>query len=165
MIFLTVGSELPFDRLVKAVDEWAQINNRKDIIGQIADPGPIGYWPGHIQWSKFISAEEYSRCFDEAELIISHAGMGSIIEAMLRKKPIIILPRRSKLKETRNDHQLSTAERFFTRKGIMVAEDENAIGPLLGNRETSLCHQQMADIGEFAEESLLQAIRGFILSS
>jgi len=165
MIFLTVGSELPFDRLVKAVDEWAQTNNRRNIIGQIADPGPIGYWPEHIQWSKFISAEEYNRYFDEAELIIGHAGMGSIITARLKKKSIVIMPRRAELKETRNNHQLSTAERFSTRKGIMVAEDENAIGPLLENWEISLHHQQMDDIGEFADESLLQEIRNFILNS
>lgn len=165
MIFLTVGSELPFDRLVKAVDEWAKVNNRKDIIGQIADPGPIGYWPEQIQWHKFISAEEYGRCFDGAELIIGHAGMGSIITAALKKKPIIIMPRRAELKETRNDHQLSTIERFSTRKGVFVAEDETLIGPLLENWSTSLCYQQTEDIREFAEESLLQEIRNFILNS
>ena len=163
MIFLTVGSELAFDRLVRAVDEWAKANNRKDIIGQIADPGPYGYWPKQIQWFKFTSAEEYSQYFDEAELIISHAGMGSIITAALKKKPIIIMPRRAELKETRNNHQLSTADKFSTRKGIFIATDEISMGTLLERWNLLLCHQPTEDTGEFAEERLIQAIRNFIL--
>lgn len=163
MIFLTVGSELHFDRLVKAVDQWGIINNRNDIIGQIADPGPYGYWPERIKWQKFISAEEYNRYFDEAELIIGHAGMGSIITAALKKKPIIIMPRRSVLRETRNDHQLATAERFLNRKGVFIANDEAAIAPLLEEWNTSLRHHQIETTSENAEESLLQEIRNFIL--
>jgi len=165
MIFLTVGNELPFDRLVKAVDEWAKANNRNDIIGQIADPGTNGYWPTTIQWQKFIPAEEYSQYCDEAELIVGHAGMGSIITAALKKKPIIIMPRKSELREHRNDHQLATAERFSKRKGVFVAENEPAIISLLDKWGTSLRHQQVENIGEFAEEGLLQELRNFILNS
>jgi UDP-N-acetylglucosamine transferase subunit ALG13 len=164
MIFLTVGSELPFNRLVNAVDEWAKTNNRDDIIGQIADPGPNGCRPKHIQCYNFISAEEYERYFDEAELIISHAGMGSIITAMLKKKSIIIMPRRAELKETRNNHQVATARRFRDHKGIMVAEDESEIGELLGKWKKSL-YPQTSNIGEYAEESLLQEIRNFIMNA
>ena len=164
MIFLTVGSELSFDRLVKAVDEWAIANNRKDIIGQIATPGPMGYWPKQIQSYGFITAEEYGYYFDKAELIIAHAGMGSIITAAMKKKPIIVMPRRAELKETRNDHQLATVERFSTRKGVLVAKDESAIAQLLESWMTSLRHQQTDDVREYAEDSLLHELRSFILN-
>ena len=165
MIFLTVGSELPFNRLVKAVDDWAAENDRNDIIGQIADPGPEGYQPEKIQWRKFISAEEYDHHFTEAELIIGHAGMGSIITAALKNKAIIIMPRRAELKETRNDHQVATAEKFSMRAGVLVANNESEIGPLLDRWVDSLQFQQVKGIGEFANEHLLREIRNFILNS
>ena len=50
MIFLTVGTQLPFDRLVAAVDDWCAARGESDVFGQICDPGPDGYRPKHFEW-------------------------------------------------------------------------------------------------------------------
>ncbi len=50
MIFLTVGTQLPFDRLVAAVDAWAARQPGQEVFGQISDPGPAGYRPKHFAW-------------------------------------------------------------------------------------------------------------------
>ena len=162
MMFLTVGHEMPFDRLVRAVDEWCRERNRSDVFGQIGDPGPAGYKPSQFEYKLFIEPDEYERRFQEADLIIAHAGMGSIITALTLPKPILIMPRHGALKETRNDHQVATANRFASRSGIEVAVDEVQLGPALDR----LIDKQIA-VGDavaspFAEPQLLDTIRDFI---
>ncbi|MBV5338808.1 MAG: glucuronosyltransferase [Deltaproteobacteria bacterium] len=162
MIFLTVGSELPFDRLVRAVDAWCATNNNDIVFGQIGDPGADGYRPRHFEWQEFISPDEYRCKYDEADLIIGHAGMGSIITALVRAKPILIIPRRAVFLETRNDHQVFTAQKFAEREGILVAEDETMIRPMLDKWETMRDSIVMKSVGPYAEERLIETIRDFV---
>jgi len=162
MIFLTVGSELPFNRLVRAVDMWCAINNSGIVFGQIGDPGVDGYRPRHFDWQEFVSPDEYRCKYDEAELIVGHAGMGSIITALVKAKPILIMPRRAVFLETRNDHQVFTAQKFAAREGVLVAEDETMIGSMLDYWETMRGSMVMKSAGPYAEERLIKTIRDFI---
>jgi UDP-N-acetylglucosamine transferase subunit ALG13 len=121
MIFVTVGSQEPFDRLIEAVDEWARSRKRSDVFAQIASSK---LRPGHIEFTQFIEPSEFIRIMQEARLIVAHAGMGSIISALELGKPIVVMPRRADFRETRNDHQVATAERFGEQDRIIVANDE-----------------------------------------
>ena len=165
MIFLTVGSEIAFDRLVQAVDIWCEKNPKSNVFGQIADPGSKGYRPHNFPWKEFISPDEYSHKYNKAELIIGHAGMGSIISALVNATPILIMPRRVSFRETRNDHQVDTAKRFSQHKGIYVAEDESMISPMLDKWQTSHRNLTMESIGPYADKQLITTIREFILNS
>ena len=162
MIFLTVGHEMPFDRLVHAVDEWCRDRNRSDVFGQIGDPGPKGYIPSHFEYKFFIEPDEYERRFRQADLIIAHAGTGSIITALTLPKPILIMPRHRALKETRNDHQIATADRFASRPGVKVAIDEMELGPALDRIVDNLIPVGEEIASPFAESRLLETIREFI---
>ncbi len=164
MIFLTVGSELPFNRLVRAVDMWCATKKSGIVFGQIGDPGDDGYRPQHFEWQEFISPDEYRCKYDEADLIVGHAGMGSIIAALVKAKPILIMPRRAAFLETRNDHQIFTAQKFAEREGILVAEDETMIGPMLDKWETIRGSIIMKSAGPYAEDRLIEAIRNFIFT-
>jgi len=128
MIFVSVGTQLPFDRLVHAVDAWCSAGEREAVFGQIAKPGPNGYVPMHFEWQPFLDPEDFRARFSQATIVIAHAGMGSIISALSIGKPIVIMPRMASLGEHRNDHQAGTARRFATRAGIFVAHDENCLG-------------------------------------
>ena len=89
MIFVTVGTQLPFDRLVRAMDEWAARHHRNDVFAQI---GPANaYRPRHVQWSNFIPAPEFRRWMERADLVVSHAGMGTIISALELGAPILLI--------------------------------------------------------------------------
>lgn len=121
MIFLTVGTQGPFDRLVRAVDDWARARGRDDVYAQIGDSR---YRPQHIAATRFLSADEFKEKIQAASLIVSHAGMGTIITALELGKPIIILPRRSDLKEHRNDHQIATAGQLAPLGRVVAAVDE-----------------------------------------
>jgi UDP-N-acetylglucosamine transferase subunit ALG13 len=109
MIFLTVGTQLPFERLVKCVDKFCQINPKIKVIGQIAKSQ---YKPLHFENHETLTIPEFSDFFDQAEIVISHAGMGSILTALCAAKPILIMPRLTEHSEHRNDHQVGTAEKF-----------------------------------------------------
>ncbi|UKJ07067.1 PssE/Cps14G family polysaccharide biosynthesis glycosyltransferase [Solitalea lacus] len=159
MIFLTIGTQEPFDRLIKAVDEIAEIIDRP-IIAQVAK---TSYVVKNMQAHEFVSPTEFNSYFNQAKLIISHAGMGTIITALEKEKPIIVLPRIAKLGEHRNDHQLATAKSFDKLKYIHVAYNEHQ----LKDKLLSLLNEDLKPlhkIGKFASKELLNSIQSFIES-
>src|SRR5579872_1238445 len=159
MIFVTVGSQEPYDRLIRAIDEWARWRGRSDVFAQIASST---YRPSHMQFTHFLEPAEFGRIMREARIIVAHAGMGSIISALELGKPIVVMPRRAELHETRNDHQVATGERFGEQGKIIVAADEKDLPAKLDYaltvRDTDRIHSEasprlLATIRSFLEES------------
>ena len=157
MIFVTVGTQLAFDRMVRVIDEWAgSTTPAPEVFAQI---GPSELVPQHIEHKAFIEPSEFVERARAAEAIVAHAGMGSILTALTYGKPIVIMPRRADLGEQRNDHQLSTAARFKGRPGVFVANDETELPAILD----SLNDLHAAEpIPPFASPSLIKTIRDFI---
>jgi UDP-N-acetylglucosamine transferase subunit ALG13 len=153
---MTVGSVLPFDRLVQAVDSWAGRNGREDLFGQI---GQARYQPKHMEWKSLLEPLEFRRRFAEAELIIAHAGIGTILTAMELCKPLVIMPRRAALHEHTSDHQMATAKRFTEERGIAVAYDEASLHAQLDHidRIRPLSNGETANL-----DALVNVIRNFI---
>lgn len=158
MIFLVVGTQEPFDRLVKSIDDWAGKTGNKDIFGQISR---ATYLPANFEYTDFIAPEQFIEKFQSADIIVGHAGMGTIIQALQHSKPIIVMPRLARYHETRNDHQLSTAKSLgrlgyvkdvYTEEELFVALDE------------SKSIQPSEPIGESASQSLINCISDFIKS-
>lgn len=133
MIFLTVGTQLPFDRLTRAVDEWAAEHPDVQVFGQVGDGA---YQPKHMQFRAFISPRESEAHFRAAEIVVAHAGMGSIITALQHRKPIVVVPRRSDLGEHRNDHQVATVRRLAGTDGLSCVSDTAELAQLLDARQT-----------------------------
>ena len=156
MIFVTVGAQMPFDRLVRTVDRWAGDCGRGDVFAQV---GPTDYRPNAIQWTKFLRPEEFRRRYEAASVIVAHAGTGSIITALQLGKPILIMPRRASLHETRNDHQVATAEQFRRFASVAVAWDE---AELLAGLESIDALAGRHAVGPHASRELVEAVRGFI---
>lgn len=159
MIFVTVGTELPFDRLVRAVDEWVAESGTAGVFAQI---GEEGWEPRHIAYSHFLEPPEFDRQFLAADLIIAHAGMGTILSALRYGKPLLVMPRRADLGEQRNDHQLATARRLAEMGKLDVAMDEVELQSRLRAINGLPRREQ---IGADADSGLLNAIREFIAES
>lgn len=110
MIFLTVGTIIPFDRLVMAVDELVGCGViHEDVFGQI---GIGAKRPKNFEWVETLDKKLYDEITNECSSIISHAGMGSILSGLNNCKPMIVMPRLHKYGDNINDHQLPTAEKF-----------------------------------------------------
>jgi len=156
MILVTVGGQMPFDRLVRAVDEWAGSRHRDDVFAQI---GRTALRPVHIQWTDFLPPAEMRARFDAASLIVAHAGTGSILMALECCKRIIIMPRRSDLRETRHDHQIATAKGFSTFRNLAVALDAAELWAHLDNHESLTLDKP---ISCSASPHLIRAILDFV---
>ncbi len=128
MILVSVGTQLPFDRLIRAVDQWTEQQGRNDIIAQI---GPTTYEPRALESFAFMENERFRQLQMQASLMVSHAGMGSIITALELGIPIIILARDHRLGEHRNGHQLATLQQFRHFPGVYAADDETTLLALL----------------------------------
>lgn len=156
MIFVTVGHQMPFDRLVRAVDEWAGRNPGAEVFAQI---GETDYHPGHIASAAKIDPAEFRRRLGSASVVVSHAGMGTILTALELGTPILVMPRLGRLMETRNDHQVATAERFRALGRVAVAMDE---GELPGALDRLSELRGGPTIDPAASPALIAAVRGFI---
>lgn len=131
MIFVAVGSQLAFDRLIKSVDTWSGCSTC-EVIAQIGSGGD--YIPVNLQSYESCKASEFAEYCNEAEVIVAHAGMGVILSARENGVPLIIMPRRADLNEHRNDHQLATAKNFGSMEGIYVANSTEELHAYLDNR-------------------------------
>ena len=155
MIFVVTGTQLPFDRLIRMLDEIApQLD--EDIVAQV---NGSGYLPRHINTIDMLPPDEFDRLFSSARLIVAHAGIGTIITAMQQQKPIIIFPRIAALGEHRNEHQLATAKKMKEAGWVYVANTKEELLELL---QTPDLHP-LCTIGGSASESLVESITDFIL--
>jgi UDP-N-acetylglucosamine transferase subunit ALG13 len=168
-IFLAVGTQLPFDRLTKALDGWCGATGRgAEVFGQVGHLDETHVTPAHFEWQARIGPEDYTQRMQNADVIVSHAGMGTIITALTLGKPIIIMARRAHLGEQRNDHQYATLKRFKDRAGVFAVETEEELAAVL---EQLLQEGQDGQKGQggsqtqasaFAEERLTNALKDFI---
>jgi UDP-N-acetylglucosamine transferase subunit ALG13 len=157
MIFVTVGSQMAFDRLINTVDGWASQSRRTDVFAQI---GPSTSPPKHIQWTQFLTPATFREYVVKANVVIAHAGMGSIITALELGKPILVMPRRGALKETRNDHQVGTARQFLAQGRIGVAFDEKELVERLNTLDQLGVSRPRCS--STASPELLDALRRFV---
>lgn len=122
----------------------------------VAQTGDTCSWEGLEARANF-SKSHFEKVMSESRLVISHAGIGSIISAKQAQKPIIVVPRRASFGEHRNDHQLATAAAFEGRCGLRVAWDLESIALLIKGEI------EMPDINnDPATVPLLDAIRQFV---
>ena len=121
MIFLTVGTQFPFDRLLQAVDEAFDRGLVKDEI--CAQVGQSSYCPRNFKGVTSLSKAEFDKYITDASALIGHAGMGTITAALEQDKPLLVMPRLRRFGEVVNDHQVGIA-RKFERAGLLLAAYE-----------------------------------------
>lgn len=161
MILATVGTQLPFDRMLLALDTWAALNPTMPVLAQT---GRTARRYAHLTMVEQLDQPRFVEAVTQARVIVSHAGMGTILTALELGKPLILMPRRADLGEHRNDHQRDTAAEMARLSNITVVEDSarlcEAVSAALARSERGL---SILDRGT-ASSSLLEAIHGFIWS-
>lgn len=130
MIFVCVGSrEYPFDRLFKELDRLVE---QKQITDQIfAQIGTSQYIPKHFKHERFLDRESFSAAQDGADLIIAHAGAGTLIAALKKGKKVIAVPRLAAFGEHIDDHQLQISTMLADEGYLLQVRDINMLGPVI----------------------------------
>ena len=128
MIFVTVGThEQPFDRLIRAVD--ALVANGEVEEKVFIQTGYCGYVPEHCSWRRFIPAPEMHSHMEAANVVITHGGPSSFIEAMAAGKVPVVVPRYERYGEHVNDHQETFVRLVAERRcGIVPVYDVADLG-------------------------------------
>lgn len=120
MIFVTLGTQkFQMNRLVKGVDELA-LKIPEEIFVQ---KGWSDYVPKNCKYTDFMDVAEYNRKIAECSVLITHAGVGTIISGINAKKPIVVVPRMNKYAEHVDDHQCQIAEAFSSKGCVLACTD------------------------------------------
>ncbi len=154
MIFCTIGTQAPFDRFIEIIDELAPSLN-EEVIAQTLNGT---YCAKNIKTVGLLSPSEFNEIFSKARIIISHAGVGTILSALTSNKPLIIFPRLAKLGEHRNEHQMATAEQMSKLGYVYVAYDRESLQKQLVQKDL----QPLKKIGSFASKSLIDELHSVI---
>lgn len=155
MIFITVGTQAGFDRLIKEVDDWLE-NKDIECFAQI---GKSEYTPQNMNYKAYLTEQEFNEHFSLADFVISHAGMGTIISCLNKGKTLLTLPRLAQYREHRNDHQISTTK-AFSQKGYIypIYTNEDLLEHLEKFNDLSCLHR----VDDYAQVSLTTYLKSLV---
>lgn len=157
MIFVTVGSQkFQFNRLLKEIDELIENKTIKEKV--FAQIGVSDYKPRNYDYVAFLSQDEFNQKIDEADIVITHAGTGVIVNSLKKAKKVIGIPRLAKYSEHVDNHQIQLIDEFtnlgFIEPAYEVEDIEKALKKIKEkkyNRYISNTDAIIKSIEEFIE--------------
>ena len=153
---MIVGSQkFPFDRLIREVDRLKETGVIADEV--VAQIGASGYEPQHLKWQRFMDKSDFDAAIAACDLLITHAGEGSIMTGLLKGKKVIAVPRYEKYGEHVSDHQLEIARALEKQRCIVNVED-------IGDLEHAILTIDSAGLVPYTSgnDSIIQLLRDFI---
>ena len=118
MIFVTLGtSDYPFTRLLKQIDDLIENNIIKNIIVQC---GNEDYQPKNFTIIKNLDKKEFNEYLKKAEVVITHGGVGTIIDCIKMGKKVIAFPRKAEYGEAKNNHQEQIIKKLKKTRSILT---------------------------------------------
>lgn len=134
MIFVTIGTQdKPFARIIKAVEQAVVDGEITDEV--IVQAGNTKYESKVLNVLNYVPFDEFNKYLEKADIIITHGGVGSILNALKLKKKIIAVPRLKKYGEHINDHQLQVIKKMTEQGYILSTQDENEIAEKIKQAE------------------------------
>jgi len=135
MILVTLGTQdKKFTRLLdaiqKAVDEGA-IQERV-----VVQAGYTPYQSTSMEIFDYLEQDEFRRLMQEADLVITHGGVGTIMTALKNRKKILAAARLVQYKEHLSDHQTQLLETFEKQGYLIYMRDLSDIRPYLEQIKT-----------------------------
>lgn len=130
MIFVTLGTQdKPFNRLLEAVQK--QIDNKKIKGKVIVQAGCTKFESKDMEIFDLIPMEDFEKNISDCDILITHGGVGSIVDALKRNKVVIAAARLEKYGEHVNDHQLQIIKNFSEAGYIIALNDFNKLDEAL----------------------------------
>ena len=124
MILVTLGTQdKQFYRLLDIIEKEIEKGTIKEEV--IVQAGySLNYKSKNMKIFDLLPMEEFNRLIKECDLLITHGGVGSIIEGLKNNKKVIAMARLKKYGEHTNDHQLQIINNF-SKEGYILNLDEN----------------------------------------
>ncbi|MCC6152371.1 MAG: beta-1,4-galactosyltransferase [Candidatus Hydrogenedentes bacterium] len=154
MIYVTVGTMfLDFPRLIRAMDVIARDTGEQVII----QTGMGNTVPQHCEHFAFKPREEVLEIQRGARVVVCHAGIGCVSDALRMRRPLIVVPRLKRFREHMNDHQLELARAVESRGWGRVIHDIGELPDACANPPRAVENYTparaplIADIKEFVD--------------
>lgn len=127
MILVTLGTQdKKFYRLIKEIDKLLEEKKIKEEV--IVQAGcSDSYKSERMKIFNLIPIDEFDELLKKCNLLITHGGVGSILNGLKNNKKIIAVPRMKKFKEHVNDHQLQIVRNFSDEGYILKVENINTL--------------------------------------
>ena len=130
MILVVLGTQdKEFPRLLEAVDKEIEKGNIKDKV--VVQAGQTKYESKNMEILGLVSAPEFDKLLDKADIVITHGGAGTILNSIKKGKKIIAAARLAKYKEHHNDHQKQIIKEFADQGYLLELKDFNKLGKML----------------------------------
>ena len=121
MILVTLGTQdKSFKRLLEAVEKQIDKGTIKDKV--VVQAGLTKYQSDKMEIFDFIPVSKFDDLIKSCDILITHAGVGSIITGLKNNKKVIAAARLKKYKEHTNDHQLQIVDNF-AKSGYIIPLD------------------------------------------
>lgn len=121
MIFVTVGSQkFPFDRLIRKVDQLVRDGIIEDEV--FIQTGTSQYVP-QCPHQAFCGQEHFAELMETCNILITHGGAGTMVNAVKQGKRVIAVPRLAQYGEHVDDHQMELAARLHALNLLCVCLD------------------------------------------
>ena len=118
MILVLLGTQNnSFNRLLEEIEKNIKSGNIKDKV--VVQAGFTKYQSDNMEIFDLIPQEELDKLLKDADLVITHGGVGSIMSALRLGKKVIAVPRLKKYGEHVNDHQLEIID-TFKKQGLII---------------------------------------------
>lgn len=121
MIFVSLGTnDKSFKRLLDKIEDEVKLGNIKDKV--IVQSGYTKYESKNMDIIDLMPMEEFNKNIKECDILITHGGVGTILDGLKLGKKIIAFPRLSKYQEHVNDHQVEIINEFSDCGYILTGE-------------------------------------------
>ena len=135
MILVLLGTQNnSFKRLLEEVQK--NIDNGNITEKVIVQKGYTKFESKDMEMYKELPGEKINELIEQANIVITHGGVGSIISSITRGKKVIAVPRLKKYKEHVNDHQLDIINSFNNNGYIIGIHNVEELGDALNKIKT-----------------------------
>lgn len=122
MILVMLGTQNnDFHRLLDEIEKNIEKGNINEEV--IVQAGYTKYKSNKMKIFSMTSKENLEELVEKSDLIITHAGVGSIEMSLEQNKKVIAVPRLKRFGEHVNDHQ-KDIERKLDEKGCLIGIDD-----------------------------------------
>jgi len=142
LLFATVGATLPYPRLENAIVELKRAGNiPENVVLQVGCNTNHHEPVEGLQIVADVPFGELQDLLDRADLVVCHAGTGSILTALAKNCAVVAMPRSIKMGDHYDNHQEEIATVFEGRGLIQTAEDAASLVDALTRARKAPRHQ------------------------